>query len=244
MSILLCWRYYSDILHEEIIRLELMCLDKNRLKKNAETFRMERDSEVFTQAARWLGYFGEQFVKSSEHDRSKRKYEKYYKQVLAVLSHLRKSGFLGDYTNILQPFYSLDLKTELHPNLHNYKLWGEENFDKALEHLAAGKSYTTLPCRVQPKTLAEEEKILKRNELSKEELHKHAISNIRKALDNHKEDAFLLDNLEILERKKAQSFSPKSVLSELCSKIEQYVENLLINTQISDLVCDDGDTIE
>ena len=244
MSTLLFWRFHIDILHEEIIRLELMCLDTNRLKKNAETSRMERDPEVFTQASRWLGYFGEKFVKSSEHDPATRKYEKYYKQVLAVRSHLRKSGFLGDYTNLRQPFYSSDLKTEMHTNLHNYKLWGEENFTTALDHLSSDKSYTTLPCRVQPKTLDEEEKILKRNELSKEELHKQAIINIKKALENHSEDAFLLENIESLEKKKPQSFNPKSVLSELCSKIEQYIENIVITTHISDLVCDNGDNFD
>ena len=51
-----------NMIHEEIIRLELSSLDKNRLKRNAETGRSERDSEVYTQSARWVGFFGEEFV--------------------------------------------------------------------------------------------------------------------------------------------------------------------------------------
>ena len=202
---------------------------------------MERDPEVFTQAARWLGYFGEKFVKTSEHDREKRRYEKYYKQVLAIRSHLRKSGFLADYKNARQPFFSLDLKTEMHQELHNFKLFGENNFWDALKHLSLGKSYSSMPCIVQPKTLAEEEKIAKRNELSKDDLHKQAISSIKKTLESYSDDAFLLSSLEILEKKKAQSFNPKTILIELCSKIEQYIDNLVINDHINDLVCDEDE---
>ena len=216
-----------DIIHEEIIRLELMSLDKNRLKRNAETNRLERDSEVFTQAARWLGYFGEEFVRTSDqNNRSLRKYENYYKQVLAIRSHLKKGGYLADYSNPKQPFLSLDLRTEMHPLLHNFKLHGEANFKEAIEHLSVGKSYTSLPCNVQPKTLAEEEKIARRNELSKEEMHKQVTGRINDRLKVYTDDPFLLSSLETLKAKKPQSFNPKKVLTEFCSQIDQYIENL------------------
>ena len=230
----------ADIIHEEIIRLELMCLDKNRLKKNAETSAMERDSEVFTQAARWLSFFEEKFVVSTDLHREKRKYGKPYKQVLSIRSQMRRAGFLSDYGNPKLPFYSIDLQTELHPELHNFKLLGEENFLKALEHLSLGKSYTTLPCKVQPKTVEEEEKINKRNELSKEELHKHTLAEIKRVLGQKDDDLFLLDSLNNLQKKKPQSYNPKSVLVELCSKVEQYIQNLIIEDVVSS-ECNDED---
>jgi hypothetical protein len=230
-----------DILHEEIIRLELMSMDKNRLKRNAETNRMERDSEVFTQAARWLDDFGEEFVKTSEHNRIQRRYDKYYKQVLAIRSQLRKSGYLSDFSNPKQPFFSMDLKTEMHPLLHNFKLHGENNFSEALKHLSLGMSYCCLPCNVQPKTLAEEEKIAKRNELSKEELHKQAIASIKESLEVESDDPFLKSCLETLEAKKPQSFNPKKVLTELCSQIDQYIENLAISDLVTVLASDEED---
>ena len=40
-----------------------MCLDKYRLQKNQDTGRMERDGAVFRDAARWLGFYGEEWVK-------------------------------------------------------------------------------------------------------------------------------------------------------------------------------------
>ena len=228
----------ADIIHEEIIRLELMCLDKNRLKKNAETLEMQRDPEVFTQAARWLSFFGEKFVVNTDLRRDQRKYGKLFKQVLSIRSQLRKAGFLSDYGNSRLPFYSIDLKTELHPELHNFKLLGEENFLKAMEHLSMSHSYTTMPCKVQPKTVGEEERINKRNEQSKEELHKQAILEIKRVLSQKEDDAFLLESLNNLQKKKPQSFNPKAVLVELCSKVEQYIQNLIIEDALLD-ECDD-----
>ena len=47
-----------DMLHEEIIRLELSCLDKKKLVKNEKSGCFERDDEVFKTAARFLGLHG------------------------------------------------------------------------------------------------------------------------------------------------------------------------------------------
>ena len=52
-----------DLIHEEEIRLVLACTDKMRLRKNGETGRMERDGIVFRDGARWLGFYGENWVK-------------------------------------------------------------------------------------------------------------------------------------------------------------------------------------
>ena len=46
------------MLHEELIREELNCVDKKRLVKNEMTGCFERDDEVFESAARWYGFYG------------------------------------------------------------------------------------------------------------------------------------------------------------------------------------------
>ena len=235
-----------DMIHEEMIRLELMCLDKNRLRRNAETGRMERDPVVFQQAARWLDFFGEDFVKSSTWDRANRKYDKYYKKVLLIRSQLRKSGFLADYGNARLPFFSFDLKSEMHPELHNFKHFGEANFSASLNHLQEGKSYTSLSCVVQPKTVAEEEKLLKRNALSKEELHKEAMEKIEIALMEREDDVFLRSYLDELQSKKASSFKLKQELIEYVAKVDQYIGDLQLEKNIREVLVanDDGDEEE
>ena len=41
----------------------LTCVDKKKLQKNYDTGVMERDGKVFTDAARYLGYYGEGWIK-------------------------------------------------------------------------------------------------------------------------------------------------------------------------------------
>lgn len=227
-----------DMIHEEIIRLELSSLDKNRLKRNAETGRSERDSEVYTQSARWVGFFGEEFVNKTMWDSSSRKYDKYYKQVLLIRRLLRKSGFLSDHNNARLPFFSTDLKTEMHHQLHNFKHFGEKNFDDAMAHLRAGKGFCSLLCSPQPKTAEEEDKILKRSVQSKEEIHSQLILSVKQALSVKDCDQYLLSALRELTSKKAQSFNPKQVLLDLSGEIHQYIKNLHINGEIDDLLMD------
>jgi hypothetical protein len=52
-----------DLIHEEVIRQELSCLDRKKLVKNGITGNFERDGEVFQSAARWLGFYGESWCK-------------------------------------------------------------------------------------------------------------------------------------------------------------------------------------
>ena len=230
-----------DMLHEEIIRLQLICLDKNRLRKNAETGRMERDSEVFTQASRFLGFMGEDFAHNSVMDRSMRKYDRYYKQVLLIRRQLRKAGFLADYQNAGLAFYSIDMKCEMHPDLHNFKHIGEENFLKALNDLACGKKYTSLSCAPQPKTIAEEVKISKRHELSKEELHRQAKEKIRLALLEKHDDLFLISSLEELSSRKANSFKLKQDLLDFVLRVDQYIDGLKLEKNIKEVLIDEDD---
>ena len=52
-----------DLLNEEVIRHVLTCVDKKKLQKNVETGRVERDGLVFETAARYLGFYGEGWIK-------------------------------------------------------------------------------------------------------------------------------------------------------------------------------------
>ena len=52
------------MLHEEVIRLELSCLDRKKLVKNEMTGCFERDDNVFQDAARWLGNYGSNWMRS------------------------------------------------------------------------------------------------------------------------------------------------------------------------------------
>ena len=186
------------------------------------------------------------FVKSSTWDRANRKYDKYYKQVLLIRSQLRKSGFLADYSNARLPFFSIDLNLEMHPELHNFKHFGEANFSASPNHLQEGKSYTSLSCVVQPKTVAEEEKLLKRNALSKEELLKEAMEKIMTALLEREDDVFLRSYLDELQSKKASSFKLKQELIEYVAKVDQYIGDLQLEKNIREVLVanDDGDEEE
>ena len=53
------------MMHEEVIRLELMCLEKKVLVKNEMTGSYERDDAVFQAMARWLGFYGGTCLKRS-----------------------------------------------------------------------------------------------------------------------------------------------------------------------------------
>ena len=52
------------MLHEEVIRLELACLDKRKLVKNDLTENYERDDEVFQDSARFLNCYGRHWIHS------------------------------------------------------------------------------------------------------------------------------------------------------------------------------------
>ena len=53
-----------DMLHEEVIRLELSCLDRKKLVKNEKTGCFERDDAVFQAAARFLDFHGPDWMGS------------------------------------------------------------------------------------------------------------------------------------------------------------------------------------
>ena len=55
---ILCVLQGMDMMHEEVIRLQLLCLEKKVLVKNEITGSYERDDAVFQAMARWLGDYG------------------------------------------------------------------------------------------------------------------------------------------------------------------------------------------
>ena len=52
------------MLNEEAVRLVLKCVDRNKLQKNVDTGNLERDGEVFVNAARWVDFYGESWIKN------------------------------------------------------------------------------------------------------------------------------------------------------------------------------------
>ena len=52
------------MLNEEGVRLVLDCVDRNRVQHNRDTGAMERDAEVFVNAARMVGFYGENWIKN------------------------------------------------------------------------------------------------------------------------------------------------------------------------------------
>ena len=53
-----------DMLNEEGVRIVLECVDRNRVQHNRDTGAMERDAEVFVNAARMVGFYGESWIKN------------------------------------------------------------------------------------------------------------------------------------------------------------------------------------
>ena len=72
-------------------------------------------------------------------------------------------------------------------------------------------------------------------------MHKQVTGRINDRLKVYTDDPFLLSSLETLKAKKPQSFNPKKVLTEFCSQIDQYIENLGISDIITDLANDEED---
>ena len=52
------------MLNEEGVRLVLECVDRHRVQLNQNAGAMERDAEVFINAARMVGFYGENWIKN------------------------------------------------------------------------------------------------------------------------------------------------------------------------------------
>lgn len=70
------------MLHEEVIRQELSCLDRKKLVKNELTGAFERDDEVFEMAARWLGFYGDSWIKPTGGNAFKRSFQMWRYKVI------------------------------------------------------------------------------------------------------------------------------------------------------------------
>ena len=233
-----------DLLNEEVIRNVLLCVDKRKLQKNADSGCMERDGPVFVEAARYLGYYGEGWIHNDKiYDRTKRRHKSFFKAILSIRRHLRLQGFLNDYKNPNLPFYSIDLKMELHPDFHNIKRRGEKIFDRTMQQLKSGVSYSELTKEYVPRTVEEESCVTRRMELSKEKIFEKLLKTAQDEVSKHPDDAFLKSYLKSLKSKTASKYSKKSDLLEALGSLEQYVSDLNIEEDFEKL-CGDSDTDE
>ena len=53
-----------DLLNEEVIRNVLTCVDRRKLQKNVDTGCVEIHGQVFVDAARYLDFYGEGWIKN------------------------------------------------------------------------------------------------------------------------------------------------------------------------------------
>jgi len=225
-----------DMLNEEVIRSLLDYLDKKRLQKNADSNKPHQDFEVFQDAARWLAFYGDKWLNNEEFDRSKRRYRASYKSTMVLRKLLRTRGYLVDFENPNQPFYSIDLQMEPHPEYHNMKLSGEQIFSDCLDQLKSGVDFGDLTNQYVPKTLEDEYNVAKRTELSKEKLFENVKKTVIEALKNFPSDSVLSDIYKELSKKTFQSYNPKSKLKDLQGKVDQHLDDLNNDKEFSDLM--------
>ena len=77
--------------------------------------------------------------------------------------------------------------------------------------------------------------------LTKEQLHKNALQLVCDQLSNYPNDQYLCESKVILERKDHTKFNPKQTLIDFCTQIETHVENLLIESEVSNLYESDSE---
>ena len=175
---------------------------------------------------------------------------------MVLRQQIRSSGFLRGFDQASLPFYSSDLKVELHKDLHNFKLIGEEvrrallssiqslvfyqNFRISLDELKKGKNYTELSVPVVPKTDEESEKTKRKGGKSKEVLFSDLKHTIEEAQSTFASDAYLSDMKLSLEKKSYKSFNPKDKLVRLVSEVEEHIDNLMFKYS-GDIEQDDSD---
>ena len=172
------------------------------------------------------------------------RHKSFFKAILSIRRHLRLQGFLNDYKNPNLPFYSIDLKMELHPDFHNIKRRGEKIFDtRTMQQLKSGVSYSELTKEYVPRTVEEESCVTRRMELSKEKIFEKLLKTAQDEVSKHPDDAFLKRYLKSLKSKTASKYSKKSDLLEALGSLEQYVSDLNIEEDFEKL-CGDSDTDE
>ena len=88
---------------------------------------------------------------------------------------------------------------------------------------------------------AEEVRISKRHELSKEELHRQAKEKIRLTLHEKHDDLFLILSLEELFSRKANSFKLKQDLLDFVLRVDQYIDGLKLEKNIKEVLIDEDD---
>ena len=108
-------------------------------------------------------------------------------------------------------------------------------FEKCLDELSNGADYNEMTKEYVPKTESDVEKIRKRGILTKENLHRNAFKLVCDQLTKYPGDYYLNEVKLTLEKKDQTKFNPKQSLIEFCSQIDTYVENLSIESEVSNL---------
>ena len=111
----------------------------------------------------------------------------------------------------------------------------------SLKELKEGKNYTELSLPVIPKTDEEAEKIKKRGEKSKESLFKDLVKSIEEALKIFPSDDYLTGNQTFLQSKNFKYFNPKSKLTKLVLEVDEYIDNLSFQNELSLILSDSVD---
>ena len=102
-----------------------------------------------------------------------------------------------------------------------------------MDQLKSGVAFGNLTNQYVPKTLEDEQIVVKRTELSKEKLFENVKNTVYEALKN---DSVLCDIYEELSNKTFQSYNPKSKLKDLQEKVDQHLDDLNTDKEFSELL--------
>ena len=96
--------------------------------------------------------------------------------------------------------------------------------------------FANLTNQYVPKTLEDEQNVVKRTELSKERLFENVKDTVFEALKNYPSDSVLCDIYEEMSNKTFKSYNPKSKLKDLQLKVDQHLDDLNTDKEFSELM--------
>ena len=155
---------------------------------------------------------------------------------------------------LIMPTFIIYCLQEPHPDYHNMKQSGEkvqtvcfffslillflgkQIFSDCLDQLKAGVDFANLTNQYVPKTLEDEQNVVKRTELSKERLFENVKDTVFEALKNYPSDSVLRDIYEEMSNKTFKSYNPKSKLKDLQLKVDQHLDDLNTDKEFSELM--------
>ena len=97
-----------------------------------------------------------------------------------------------------------------------------------MKQLADGESYNNLSKKFVPKSEKDEERLIRLGQKTKQQLYKDLKLKITAGLKDFKDDKYLLEIEIDLSKRKPEQFNPKTVLVNLCSQVDNYLEDLYV----------------